>query len=248
MAGPDVPATIYAHPPLIETWLSVDFAKTDFTEADSQSLRKTLGPEWSGTWKQTLPGSTWQGKQLMNVMADRALRLTERGFAFGWLGYGGEHYPRYESVRDGFVMVLDSLRSQAAEDKKTLIPDHWSVRYVNRIPQGTVWTTIGEWQFYSMWQPAPLKAIGIDPAGFQARWDLPLEGNRGALAIEFRHQSADDTNETDVVWIDLIASGAIENPQSSVFDGLDFGREVIVRSFNELVSCEAKEFWGVRSR
>lgn len=249
IAGPEVSTTIYSHPPLVESWLGVDFAaETPLTDADSEALRAALGPEWSGSWKETSPGTVWQGKQLTNVMGDRALRLIPQGFSFGWLGHGGEYYPRYESVRDGFVTVLDAVRALANRQDKALHPLRWSVRYVNRIPRGTVWSATGEWSFFSMWQPVPLEAIGVNPTSFRAQWELPLEAERGNLSIEFRHDPADSLDDTDFVWINLTASGPIDDVETSLFDGLDFGREVIVRSFNELVSADAKAFWGVRTK
>ena len=249
LAGPDATPNVYAHPPLVESWLGIDFAAdVALSAADAESLRGALGPEWPGTWTEFSSDKVVQRRQLTNVMGDRALRLTSRGFSFGWLGYGGERYPRYESVRDGFVAVLVGLRTLAGRDGKTPVPQRWSVRYVNRIPRGTVWSTPGDWTFFALWQAGPLKGLGIDPAGFQARWDLPLEAERGNLTIEFRHDCTEMTDETDSVWMTLTTSGPVDNADTSLFDGLDYGREVIVRSFNELVSTEAKSFWGVRGR
>lgn len=249
MAGPDAAPAVYAHPPLVESWLGIDFV-TDvaLSAADCDALRVALGPEWPGAWNEVASASAPHERQLTNVMGDRALRLTSRGFSFGWLGYGGERYPRYETVRDGFVAVLDGLRTLAARSGKVPVPQRWSVRYVNRIPRGTVWSTPGDWAFFALWQPGPLKGLGTDPTGFQARWDLPLDAELGSLSIEFRHASAELTEETENVWITLTTSGPVDNADTSLFDGLDYGREVIVRGFNELVSAEAKTFWGVRAR
>jgi uncharacterized protein (TIGR04255 family) len=249
MAGPDPVPAVYAHPPLVESWLGVDFAEpVELVSSDADALRAALGPEWLGTWQNFFDGPVPHGRQLTNVMGDRALRLTPRGFSFGWLGYGGERYPRYESVRDGFVAVLDAVRTLAGRGGRTPVPQRWSVRYVNRIPRGTVWSSPGDWTFFALWQPGPLQGLGIDPAGFQARWDLPLDAERGNLAIEFRHASAETTDETDNVWLTLTTSGPVDNAETGLFDGLDYGREVIIRSFNELVSAEAKTYWGVRPR
>lgn len=245
-SAPDATPTTYAHPPLVESWLEVDFAQgVQLTDADSRKLRDALGPEWPEGWTETGHHSEWQ---LTNVMNDRALHLTSQRLAFGWLGYSGERYPRYESVRDGFVVVLDAVRKLATEQKKSLVPRAWSVRYVNRIPRGTVWSSAGEWDFFSLWQSDAVKSLGIDPEGFQARWNLPLEADRGLLVVEFRHVAGDSSEELDNVWITLTTSGPLDDLDASLFDGLDYGREVIVRSFNELVSTDAKTYWGVGER
>jgi len=249
MAGPDVPTAIYAHPPLVESWLGVEFSQpTGLSVADSSQLRATLGPEWPGAWKSVSQGIAPQGLQLTNVMGDRALRLTAQGFMFGWLGYSGERYPQYEAVRDGFVAVLDAVRKLSTDAEANLNPLAWSVRYMNRIPRGTVWSTAGDWSFFNLWQPGPLAGLGIDPIGARARWDLPLEGERGNLTIEFKHSLGCADDATESVWLCLSASGAVEQVETGLFDGLDFGREVIVRGFNELVATDAKSYWGVRPR
>jgi len=249
MTGPEVPAAAYAHPPLVESWLGVDFAASgQLVQSDFDALHAALGPEWPSPWREVASDSGPPGLQVSNVMGDRALRATPQGFAFGWLGYSGERYPRYEAVRDGFVAVFDSLRALAGRDRKALIPQHWSVQYRNRIPRGTVWSKPGEWTFFKLWQPAVLNGLGTDPAGVQATWDLPLEGERGNLTIEFRHAIPQTDDETECAWLNLTTSGPVDNADASLFDGLDYGREVIIRSFNELVSADAKTYWGVRPR
>lgn len=243
MTGPEVPAATYAHPPLVECWLETSAATDcEWTGVNVGSLCAMLGPEWPQGRAQTSATGEWR---LTNVMSDRALRLTTHGFAFGWLGHGGERYPRYESVRDGFVAVLDAVRTLAQPAGKSFVPQTWSVRYVNRIPRGTAWSTVGEWKFFSLWQSQPLKRLAIDPTGFQARWDLSLEAERGHLTILFRHDSASSADETESVWIELTASSTVDESEMSLFDGLDHGREVIVRAFNEVVSLDAKTYWGV---
>lgn len=243
VAGQDAPATIYAHPPLVESWLGVDFrTPVDLASADLQALRVQLGPEWLDRWKLIESGAA---RQITNVMGDRALRLTAQGFAFGWLGYSGERYPRYETIRDGFVSVFSAMQTLGAKAEQPRIPVSWSVCYLNRIPQGTVWCKAGDWSFFSLWQSDSLQGLGIDPSGSRAEWNLPLEAERGHLHIQFEHRQTDDTEN---VWIHLKARGPVEDVETGVFDGLDFGREVIVRSFNELVSPDAKKYWGGQPR
>ena len=245
VAGADAPATAYAHPPLVECWLETSLkpgsvlASTDF-----MALVAMLGPEWP----QRIAGQPQSGQlRLTNTMGDRVLRLSADGFGFGWLGHGGERYPRYEAVRDGFVAVLDHLRGIVAKRSATLQPATWAVRYMNRIPCGTVWSSAGDWSFFRLWQPHVINGLGVEPTGFQGRWDLPLDGERGHLTIQFRHDAAQEASSLDVtnsVWIELTASSTADDSETSLFDGLDYGREVIVRSFNELVSADAKEYWG----
>jgi uncharacterized protein (TIGR04255 family) len=244
MAGSDAAPNTYAHPPLVECWLTTDFAPAVDLSADSAALRTLMGPEWPGNWKEGPRSSL----QLTNVMGDRTLRLRPHGFTFGWLGYSGERYPRYESVRDGFVSVLDTVRKLATQRGVKPVPRRWSVNYVNRIPRGTVWSAPGDWSFFCLWQSAPLKGLRVEPSGSRIEWHLPLEIQQASLTIEFKHTPAAQADETDNVWLTLTTSGSVEHDDGSLFDGLDAGRDIIVRSFNELVSADAKSFWGAGGR
>ena len=263
VAGPDAIAPEYAHPPLVESWLGVEFVEgRERFEVDATQLRERLGPEWFGSWQTIGDDSKSDDRQLSNVMGDRAVRLTARGFAFGWLGPQGERYPRYETIRDGFVATLDAVRDVAHHAQREIVPRRWSVRYANRIPQGTVWMTPGDWSFFRLWQPVPLKSLGIDCEGYKARWELPLDAERGTLTVKFRHEVEDHSADSrkqqdgrrgqgsglDQVWITLQTKGPTDGCDTELFEGLDYGREVIVRSFNELVTVDAKTYWGVSRR
>ena len=252
VAGTDVIAPEYAHPPLVESWLGVEFVEgRERFEVDATQLCERLGPEWFGSWRSVGDDSKSDDRQLVNVMGDRAVRLTTRGFAFGWLGNHGERYPRYETIRDGFVAALDAVRDVAHHAQSEILPRRWSVRYANRIPQGTVWMTPGDWSFFRLWQPVPLQSLGIGCEGYKARWEVPLDAERGTLSVKFRHET--DVREVpgsglDQAWITLQAKGPTDGCDAELFNGLDYGREVIVRSFNELITVDAKSYWGVSRR
>ena len=245
---PDPPQE-YAHPPLIEAWLGVDFdVSTDFHEITASAWHDRLGPEWPVVWPSAGPtdrpslSATGSERQMRDVMGDRGIRFRREGFSFGWLGHNGSRYPRYEAIRDGFVATLDAVRDVMP---KLGSPTRWTVSYVNKIPQGTVWSSPDDWSFFRLWQPIPLKKLNIEPAGFSGTWQFPLDDERGTLSIEFRHEpGGTPTNEDESLWIRITASGPTDSHESSLFDGLDFGREMIVRSFGELVTPHAKQFWG----
>lgn len=243
----------FAHPPLIEAWLGVEFGEpADFSKIDATEWRNRLGPEWPATWQSIgaaerhAPGVTQIETQLRNVMNDRAIRFGAQGFSFGWLGHDGSMYPRYEAIRDGFVATLDAVRDVMP---KIGPPVRSSVTYLNRIPQGTVWTTPRDWSFFRLWQPNPLSKLKIGPESFSGCWSFPLDADRGKLVIELTHEpSFERVNEVESLWLRISANGPTDSDESSLFDGLDYGREMIVRAFNELVTTGAKEYWGVLPR
>lgn len=243
------PAQEYAHPPLIEVWLGVDFeAPANFDEIVAAEWHDRLGPEWPavlqsvGPTDQHSPRTTSMHRQMRDVMGDRAIRFRREGFSFGWLGHNGSRYPRYEAIRDGFVATLDGVRDVMP---KLGSPFRWTVSYVNKIPQGTVWSSSDDWSFFRLWQPNPLKRLNIEPAGFSGTWQFPLDEERGTLLIDFSHElSHMSGGEDESLWIRITATGPTDSQESSLFDGLDFGREMIIRSFGELVTSHAKQFWG----
>lgn len=247
----DVPIE-YAHPPLIEAWLGVDFASPEgLVGIDATELRRRLGPEWPAVWQSIgsaerhAPTSTQVEQQLRNVMNDRAIRFRESGFSFGWLGHDGSIYPRYETIRDGFVATLDAVREIVPQIGP---PIKTCVSYMNRIPRGTVWSTPDDWTFFKLWQPNPLTKLKIESESFAGMWTFPLVAERGSLTIEFTHEPADSLNEIESLWLRITTGGPADSDESSLFDGLDFGREMIVRTFAELTSPDAKQYWGVAPR
>lgn len=231
----------YNHPPLVEVWLGLEFSEPILAaQADRQALRDQLGPEWPaavGDVESFASPTPWT-----NLMGDRALRVTERGFSFGWLGHQGERYARYEAVRDGFVGVLEALRQRNPESQSRA--EHWSVQYCNRIPRGTVWTTEGEWDFLALWSTSAWAGLGLPPQGLQSSWRMRLEDERGHLTIELSHVPSTVEDEADCLWLTLTADGPVAPVESGVFDGLDLGRSVIVRTFHKLVSPSARSYWG----
>ena len=248
-AGPSELPSEFAHPPLIEAWLGVEFSPpVDLLTIEAVEWRRRLGPEWSAAWQSIgpdqrhAPGTTQVERQLCTLMNDRAIRLGNQHFSFGWLGHDGCIYPRYEAIRDGFVATLDAVRDLVPG---VGMPIRKTVSYLNRIPQGTVWTTPDDWSFFRLWQPNPLNKLKIGQEGFVGLWRFSLEEERSTLKVELTHEQ---DHEGQSLWLRLTACGPTEANESSLFDGLDYGREMIVRAFSELVTTDAKEYWGVSPR
>jgi uncharacterized protein (TIGR04255 family) len=247
------PPTEYAHPPLIEAWLGVEFSSpAQLITVDATEWKQRLGPEWPAVWQSIgpverhAPAITQLERQLRNVMNDRAIRFGPAGFSFGWLGYEGSHYPRYEAIRDGFVATLDAVRDVIPNIG---VPTKSYVTYVNRIPLGTVWLNSEDWSFFRLWQPNPLTKLKVGSDTFAGSWAFPLDADRGKLTIELTHEAANEVStEIESLWLRITTSGPIDSDEASLFDSLDFGREMIVRAFAELTSTNAKQYWGVASR
>jgi hypothetical protein len=48
------------------------------------------------------------------------------------------------------------------------------------------------------------------------------------------------------LWLRLTCDGGIPNPDDTFLAGFDYGREVIVRTFRQLMQPAANEFWGLK--
>lgn len=237
-------SVIYEHPPLVEAWLSVEFAAPLPVDAAAR-LRGLLGPEWPGQTGSTMESKRGAGDeprvQFTNAIGDRGVRVERSRLSFGWLGYQGERYARYEAVRDGLVALLACARSLNPD--LDLVATRWGVEYRNRIPRGTVWSTVGEWDFVTLWSVAAWKNLGADPAGLRVQWQSPLERPGNSFTVEMSHHAGTGNEDGECVWLTLSAEGPVSRPES-LLDGMDHGRAVIVRRFNALVSPAAKAYWS----
>ena len=241
----------YAHPPLIAATLGVQFdAPLELPASVLADFQQQLGPEWIGTWTEisadttdscTDVGLIVAGSELKNVLADRVIRISPRHFAFTWLGTEDARYPRYENLRDGFVAAWDvwcAQRHSAAD-----MAWRWSVSYLNRIHQGTVWQTPADWSFFRL-LPGP--AGGLTERVTSAHWNLSVPGLAETLAVDWTLEPQRESAALACLWVRLTAEGAA-NP-ADLLDGMDTGRAAIVQTFSDLHSPAANACWGLRRR
>lgn len=228
----------YEHPPVVEVLLGVCWTPpwTDFGNAVS-TLQQVLGAEWT-TGQPDEPGV----RTLTNLLQDGQIRLGNQALTVRWLGYEGSRYPHYETLRDSFVTAWAALQRDAG----SLPTVSWSVRYVNRIPQGTVWQTPADWTFCRLVPPLPIPAAASDIASFSLCSKYPLCDDRGELVVHL-HSGEPDEPQPDCLWLELTSSGPVTAGETALLDGLDFGRQAIVRTFRELMSPQANAFWGLQS-
>lgn len=242
----------YAHPPLVAATLGVFFeTPIDITATELEAYQQRLSPEWAGDWSEvSLRQLDWItdiglmscGWQLNNVLHDRVIRISPMHFAFTWLGTADSRYPRYEALRDGFVAAWDLFAVQQRLTAEQL--GQWSVSYLNRIPQGTVWQQPADWTFWKLMPDAPRCAQQIPSAS----WQFQLPELPAGLSIDWNYRATSTAVDEPTVWLRLTSCGKITSESSALLDGMDAGRAAIVQIFSDLLSPAANAYWGLRRR
>ncbi|MEX0866920.1 MAG: TIGR04255 family protein [Pirellulales bacterium] len=182
------------------------------------------------------------GSQLIQVQRDR--------FIHNWRKRGEEaNYPRYEAIRDLFEKELVEFASFVAEESLGPLEfNQCEITYVNEIEPNSVWCEHS--------QLNRILTVFSDDSGEQ---ELPklenanlrvrflLEGDDGKpigrlhVNVEPRHRA--DSGKP-IYFMTLTARGA---PKTSDVNGLmhflDYGRQVVVKSFASLTSKEMHGTW-----
>jgi uncharacterized protein (TIGR04255 family) len=271
------PLPDYATPPVVETVLGVQFDRLPgFTNAQLGAFWRSLDiAEWPSVadappvqpqferfnevakWSRGLqfqltpipPGRV----QIKNRSGDRMIQAQNGRLHFNWLRNTGADYPRYENVRAGFV---DSYQRFAGfvdqSDVGQLQPNQWEVTYINHIPRGTVWSSPDDWTFFGPLRGVPTIDGVVQAEDFTGQWHFVIPGQRGRLHIEWQHalNAMPDQPEQEIIQLTLTARGPLgskSNIVQAMLDGLDLGRETIVRTFAQLMSDTANKFWGLKN-
>lgn len=239
LSGPSASLPDYEHPPVVEVVLCVHW-ESPLADAGeiARNLQLALGAEWT-----VAPEAEHGVWTLNNLLQDGRIRLGRQALSVSWLGYEGGRYPHYESLRDSFVAAWVALQGCRSELKAAA----WSVGYINRIPQGTVWQTPADWTFCRLLPPphVPLSATGVGQLSL--RWTWPLRDDRGELTADASLGPAVE-GQPVCLWLSLRSAGPATDCETGLLDGLDFGRQTIVRTFRELMTPEANAYWGLQGR
>jgi len=199
----------------------------------------------------TLTPDVMSRLQIKNRDADRLMQLQNGRLHFNWLGGSEGRYPRYQSVRDGFSEALQQFGEFVkSEQLGEIEPNQWEVTYLNNIQKGDLWNAPSDWNFFSPLARMP-SIEGVSRAeSFSGGWHFTIPEKRGRLHIEWKHAIRPASEVQEVIVLAFTARGPIlagENRSKfkGILDGLDLGRETIVRTFAALMSDEANQHWGL---
>ena len=212
---------------------------------------------WSDLRFQLKEGHPPLRLQLRKDSADWMLQVQNSRLHINWIGYEvatNPSYPRYAAVREQFAAAWRQFCEFAAgEDLGNISPNQWEVTYINHIPIGTVWQKPSDWSFMQLLGDASVLDGLARFEAFQGGWRFALPNEAGRLHITWksarrRHPEVPDS-EQDIVILEQTARGPLADGSDSneVLRGLDAGREVIVKSFKQLMDANSNHFWGYQA-
>jgi uncharacterized protein (TIGR04255 family) len=199
-----------------------------------------------------LPAPSTPRYWFLSADGTRLIQLQHDLIAFNWrrTPEGGGEYPRYPTLRESLVQVLDELVAVLEQGGGRGIAVNWcEVTYINHIRPGP-----GEGErlrverVLSWVQGRPSGGTGFLPSleDAQLRWRYQIpngEVPRGRLAVFF--DSAVSRPDGVPMWAMTLTSRlrASGRGASDALEALDLGREWVVRAFAELTSEEMHERW-----
>jgi len=263
------PLPSFDRPPVIETVLGVQFNPIGgFSNAHLGAFWEKLSAKWPDVvdappldpvFEQFAEQQAWIGRgmqlsfsktrparfQIRNAHKDRMIQIQNGRFHYNWLLSQGTEYPRYSRVRSEFDQHLNDLRLYL-EDKSlgAIDPNQWEVTYVNHIPKDTVWSKPEDWG--GLFPTLPMQAARTSAASlesFSGQWHFMIAPERGRLHVEIRHGRQQSDEPSELLIMTLTARGPVSTDGLDLNQGLDLGRETIVRAFADLTSEKAHKQW-----
>lgn len=262
----------YERPPVVETILGVQFAKIrgltnahlgafwqylgredwpnaiDAPPVPAQFERFEKAPAWAGAGARlTLTQDLAVRIQLRNAQNNRMLQIQNGRLHLNWLGFGGDAYPRYDNVRADFEALWMRFRDFSADlSEGELRPNQWEVTYLNHILRGSVWETPADWGFFRHLHGVETTEL-VEPESFSGNWQFAIPNRRGRLHVQWQH-AQQPGNAEELIRLTMTARGPLPSAPSNdqtILDGLDLGRDTIVRFFRDSMSEEANQHWGL---
>jgi uncharacterized protein (TIGR04255 family) len=184
--------------------------------------------------------------QARRADGQRMIQLQNGRLHYNWLRGNpqpaGGSYPHYPEIRNEFNHLnerfLDFIKTKNLGEMKF---NQWEVTYVNHLPKGSVWNTPADWSSLFCQLPgirgSPNSPVTLE--SLSSEWHFEIPPKRGRLHVHLRHGLSDNV---EVLILTLTARGPVRD---GLQQGLNLGREVIVRTFKEITSESAHHYWGL---
>lgn len=265
----------FERPPLVETVMGVQFKRLPKLTTPFLALFwASLGDDWTNveevaaqvpqyerfdderSWGQLAQISFRVSDvpeiryRISNSRRTRMIQVQNGAIHYNWLGSGGQDYPRYAVVRPEFEDIVQRFSSFL--DKRsigTIEMDQWEITYVDHFPKGTVWNSKEDWSRLLHGASVPYsiaEGLALDTVFLKSSYEIA--SRRGRLHIQVLHgqtQNPKANSRTEMLRVDLTARGPIDK-QTSMVEGLNLGRNAIVKAFFNLTSQEAHDYWGYK--
>ena len=272
MAGPWTPGLKLERPPLEETVIGVQFdTLRNFTIAHyGWYWKKCLDESWDRTLdvpplvdvferfddqaRWNLPKFVLQDSALPNRIQiihnqdDRVIQIQNTRFIYNWRKRATD-YPRFEVTFPEFVSAFGKFQGFIRDaGLGPLSINQWEVSYVNHIPRGDLWESPSDWNrvLPTLFPRGPSSEY-VSFESCSGEWHHVIQPKRGRLHVAVQHGKPRVGND-EVLILQLTARGPVDTEKSGwdLEAGLRLGHEVIVRTFFQLMSLEAQDYWGRR--
>ena len=183
---------------------------------------------------------------LVNKTDTELLQFQSTRFIHNWRkGKNHPNYPRYETIKSSFEGEIATLQSVVrAMDFGKLSFNQCEITYVNTIPI-KISTKDPSRKIFRIWRDVPGPLLGQpEVVTFRSRYVLKgVDGKpAGRLHVDTKRAVAADGSAA--ILATLTVRGAPQGDEADAVSAfLDFGREIIVRAFDQLTSARMHEEW-----
>lgn len=270
MDDPGNPLPSFRNPPLVGVALKVQFERPPkFTNAHLGAFWRSLGGDWSETSDLPVHPEQFErfegpsplldafqfqisqdpGAALMmrQPSTGRYIAFQRTRFAYGWLRGSSGSYMRFTVLKPEFDERLAALKEFfRQEGLGRLAVNQWEVAYLNEIPSGTLWRAPGDWPHVVVCAGSPPLPHGVGTLEtMKCDWQVALAEQLGRLYVSLQHRRTGVApGGDDVLGLNLVARGPVgKGDESAVNKGIELGHQVIVRSFVEMSSTSARQYW-----
>jgi uncharacterized protein (TIGR04255 family) len=259
------PLPKFDRPPVVETVLSAQFSRLPkFRTAHAGVFREShLGKDWDTLEEQPriddfferfgeerkwgpmaglrlTTSQEAQRTQIVGTDPTRMIQIQDSRFIYNWKSSSIGLYPSYAATKQEFDRLYTRFRDFVATYKLgDLEENQWEVSYVNQIKKGGLWNSPDDWISIFPWLVPPKGYL--PPDGVQTNWDLVIPENRGRLHVTL-YYGRTTMDGPEAILLNLVARGPVSSG-FSIFDGFNIGHEAIVRSFTDMTTPRAHEFW-----
>lgn len=169
-----------------------------------------------------------------------------------WRHKKPEVYPRFGVAINHFNELWNFWNAFLAEVKlPPPSPTMWELTYVNRIKKWDAWDGPQDWPklLPGLWGGEFAAAEGLTMGGLHGQWVWNLASPPARVYVESRPAKTSDTPPQEALMLNLTARGPIvsskdANTESIITSSLNKGHELIVLTFDAIVSDAAKHHWG----
>ena len=186
--------------------------------------------------------------QLVGTSRERVLELQHDRLSYHWVKRGDEPYPRFTDVVERFENWIAEFEAFV---QAKIVPIQTEVVYVNHVPRGPLWNDdrdrLGVFPGLGMSTPEVPGAETEEAQGmWRFRYRQPDARLYARLAEVMLHEAESDAEPIPQMRLQLQCRSHCPD-RRSLRSGIERAHQIIVRTFHDLASPEARRHWELRS-